>query len=132
MGIRKEGNKFRVDVSVKGRGRKTKVVDTYNEAVAVDERLRKALIDGKDVPAGRATNEVTLKQACEACWEDPETGWRNTDHGRKQKYYFSKFSLFFLLFIRGPLAFNNLHGDFTEQNQELAPEMQSEINKSSQ
>ena len=24
-------------------------------------------------------------------WNDPESGWKDTDHGRKQKYYFSMF-----------------------------------------
>ena len=92
MGISKQPNgKFRVFVSVKGRGRKTATCDTHDDALAKEQSLRKALIDGKEVPAGKATTEVKLKQACEACWNDPETGWRNTDHGRKQKYYFSKF-----------------------------------------
>ena len=52
------------------------------------------LIDGKKLPAGRATTEVTLEQACEACYNDPETGWKDTDHGRKQRYYFSMFYSF--------------------------------------
>ena len=31
---------------------------------------------------------MKLKQACEACWNDPETGWRNTDHGRNRNIIF--------------------------------------------
>jgi len=92
MGISKtENGKFRVFVSVKDRGRKSKVEDTHDEALATEEKLRKLLIDGKTIPAGRAKTEVTLQEACEACWNDPEVGWSDTDHGRKQKYYFSKF-----------------------------------------
>tara|TARA_B100001121_G_C18615115_1_gene586442 strand:- start:123 stop:1163 length:1041 start_codon:yes stop_codon:yes gene_type:complete len=95
MGISKTTNgKFRVFVSVKGRGRKSKVVDTHDEALTTEEKLRGLLIDGKKIPAGRATTEATLEQACEACYNDPETGWKDTDHGRKQRYYFSKFYSF--------------------------------------
>ena len=95
MGISKTSNgKFRVFVSVKGRGRKTATCDTHDDALAKEDALRKALIDGKNVPAGRARTEATLQQACEACYEDPETGWKDTEHGKKQKYYFSKFYSF--------------------------------------
>ena len=91
MGISKQANgSFRVFVSVKGRGRKTATCKTHDEALAKEQSLRRALIDGRNIPAGRARTEVTLEQACEACWNDPEVGWANTDHGRKQKYYFSK------------------------------------------
>ena len=87
MGISRQPNgKFRVFVSVKGRGRKTATCDTQDEALAKEQSLRRALIDGVNIPAGRATTEVTLQQACEACWNDPEVGWKDTDHGKKQKY----------------------------------------------
>ena len=47
MGISKTTNgKFRVFVSVKGRGRKSKVVDTHDEALTTEEKLRGLLIDG--------------------------------------------------------------------------------------
>ena len=68
MGISKtENGKFRVFVSVKGRGRSSKTCDTHDEALATEEKLRKALIDGKAIPAGRARVEATLEEACEAC-----------------------------------------------------------------
>ena len=92
MGIQKMPNgKFRVSKQIKGRGRPTKVVDTYEEAVKLEAKLEKLLIDGKDIPKVRSVTEVRLQQACEACWNDPESGWKDTDHGKKQKYYFSKF-----------------------------------------
>ncbi len=92
MGISRQPNgKFRVFVSVKDRGRKTATCDTHDEALAKEQSLRRALIDGVNIPAGRATTEVTLQQACEACWNDPEVGWKDTDHGKKQKYYFQMF-----------------------------------------
>ena len=41
MGIQKTSNgKFRVQVQVKGRGRKSKVVDTHDEALTTEEKLR--------------------------------------------------------------------------------------------
>ena len=92
MGIQKMPNgKFRVSKQIKGRGRPTKVVDTYEEAVKLETKLEKLLIDGKDIPKLKSVTEVRLQQACEACWNDPEEGWKDTDHGKKQKYYFSKF-----------------------------------------
>ena len=93
MGIQKtkNGKKFRVQIQVKGRGRKGCTVDTYDEAVLAEVKLKKALIDGKEIESVRSATEITLHSACEACWNDPESGWKDTDHGKKQKYYFSKF-----------------------------------------
>ena len=92
MGIqRTKNNKFRVQIQVRGRGRKGATVDTYDEAVLMEDKLRKALIDGKEIPSVRSATEITLHGACEATWNDPESGWKDTDHGKKQKYYFSKF-----------------------------------------
>ena len=45
MGIQKMPNgKFRVSKQIKGRGRPTKVVDTYEEAVKLEAKLEKLLI----------------------------------------------------------------------------------------
>ena len=89
MGIQKTSNgKFRVQIQVKGRGRKGCTVNTYDEAVLAEDKLKKALIDGKEIGLTISRSEVTLQQACEATWNDPENGWIDTDHGRKQKYYF--------------------------------------------
>ena len=92
MGIQKTSNgKYRVQIQVKGRGRKGCTVDTYDEAVLAEDKLRKALIDGKEIGLTISRAEVTLQQACEATWNDPESGWLDTDHGKKQKYYFTMF-----------------------------------------
>lgn len=94
MAVRREGNGWRVDVSVRGRGRKTKVLQDYNKAVELEQIFRRALLDGRDIARGRARAEITLKEACEACYNDPESGWKDTEHGKKQQYYFSKFYKF--------------------------------------
>ena len=44
MGIQKTSNgKFRVQVQVKGRGRKGCTVETYDDAVLAEDKLKKAL-----------------------------------------------------------------------------------------
>ena len=50
MGIQKTSNgKYRVQIQVKGRGRKGCTVNTYDEAVLAEDKLKKALIDGKEL-----------------------------------------------------------------------------------
>ena len=50
MGIQKTSNgKFRVQIQVKGRGRKGCTVNTYDEAVLAEDKLKKELIDGKEI-----------------------------------------------------------------------------------
>ena len=50
MGIQKTSNgKYRVQVQVRGRGRKGCTVETYDDAVLAEDKLKKALIDEDDL-----------------------------------------------------------------------------------
>ena len=95
MARREKGtDKWRADISV-DKKRKTKLCATEEEAKKLEAHYQHQLIDGKPLNKVRAISQITLKQAFENVYNNPETGWQNrgepTPHGRKQKYYANAF-----------------------------------------
>ena len=95
----KETGKWRVNVSVKGKGRATQTVDKETECEAVEKDLRQQLIDGVPQNQVRAKSQVTLKEEFEYTLNNPRRGWSkngfHTAHGQKQVYYANSFYKFF-------------------------------------
>ena len=80
---------WRVDITLGGK-RMTPSCETEEAAIATVAKLKDQFERGITLLPTR-TNGVTLKEAFEQCYNDPETGWLNTEHGKKQKYYAQSF-----------------------------------------
>lgn len=83
-GIRLRGNKYFVDVTVDGK-RKTATCDTLAEAVARQEALKEALLNGVEINANRANSRVwTLQEALDVTLDTPaKEGWKGSAWERK-------------------------------------------------
>jgi len=92
----KKTGKWRASIRPPGRPAKTISCSTYDEAVTKEAELKKMVMDGVALPKGKADKAITLKDAFWNCYNDTtqEKPWKDTDHGKKQIYYFLSMSKF--------------------------------------
>jgi len=81
---------YRVDITLGGK-RITPVCESEEIAKAtvaslVDQHQRGIKI----IPTAKSRS-ITIKEAFEQCYNDPDNGWKDTEHGKKQKYYAQSF-----------------------------------------
>ena len=77
---------YRVDITLGGK-RHTPSFKTEDEAIAIVASLRDKHERGIEIIPTSPTKGITIKQAFEQCYNDPENGWKETEHGKKMKYY---------------------------------------------
>ena len=81
---------WRVDITLGGK-RFTPTCATEDVAIATVASLKDQHERGIALIPTAGTRGITIKEAFEQCYNDPEIGWMNTDHGKKQKYYAQSF-----------------------------------------
>ena len=81
---------YRVDITLGGK-RITPVCESEEMAIATVASLKDQHERGITLIPTSVNRSITLKEAFEQCYNDPENGWKDTDHGRKQKYYAQSF-----------------------------------------
>ena len=75
---------YRVDITLGGT-RHTPSCNTEDEAIAIVASLRDKHERGIEIIPTSPTKGITIKQAFEQCYNDPENGWNETEHGKKMK-----------------------------------------------
>ena len=93
-GYRPEKGKFRIDFSFLGH-RYTEVVNDEPTAIIKVAQIKKEALDGKEAVIKKASKEITLQEAFENCYNDPVSEWKDTEHGKKMKYYGEAFCKYF-------------------------------------
>ena len=93
-GYRQHKDKWRVDLTLGG-NRYTPVVATEEEAKALVKELKDRYEQGLTTVTNFQGKGITLLKAFNNCYNDPETNWTNTSHGKKMKYYAQSFYNFF-------------------------------------
>ena len=81
---------YRVDITLGGK-RITPVCESEEIAKATVASLKDQHERGIKIIPTSVSRSITIKEAFEQCYNDPENGWKDTDHGRKQKYYAQSF-----------------------------------------
>lgn len=80
---------YRVDITLGGK-RLTPSVATEEEAIQTVASLRDQHERGITLIATSKTRGISIKEAFEQCYNDPENSWKDTEHGKKMKYYAQK------------------------------------------
>jgi len=94
MGIRKRGQSWMVDVSVKGVGRKTATCATREEAKRVEAQLRSSLLDGANASTAgenrrtaQMPNGWTFAHTLQVC---ADTVWREFNYSQRVDWLLAK------------------------------------------
>lgn len=81
-----EVTSWRVDLSLGGK-RYAPTCHSEAEAIATVASLRDQYERGITIIPTASVRGISIKEAFEQCYNDPEIGWSETEHGRKMKYY---------------------------------------------
>lgn len=81
---------WRVDITLGGK-RITPLCGTEGEAIATVASLKDQHERGITIIPTAKSRSITIKEAFEQCYNDPEGGWLDTEHGKRQKYFAQSF-----------------------------------------